>query len=435
MIDFSKLVSEAGAAPAEKKDEGKKPAAKPQGKEAKAQGGAGAAEDSHKLGIEYTRQQNFSKWYQQVITKSELIEYYEISGCYILRPLAYFIWESIQNFLDPRFKKNGVSNCYFPMFVSEAALSKEKDHVEGFAPEVAWVTKSGKTDLQAPIAIRPTSETIMYPSYGKWIHSHRDLPLCLNQWTNVVRWEFKHPTPFIRTREFLWQEGHTAHATSDDADKMVLSILDYYADCYKELLAVPVVKGKKSEIEKFAGANYTTTVELYVPSNGRGIQGATSHQLGQNFAKMFDVWFEDKAGQKQHVWQTSWGFSTRSIGSMIMVHSDDKGLVLPPRVAQYQAVFVPITYKDDDVTAIHGKIDELVKSLKEAGIRAQFDDRDNYTPAWKFNHWEIKGIPIRLELGKKDFEKQEVRVVRRDNGEKVQMKWANLTTEIPKLLD
>jgi prolyl-tRNA synthetase family I len=206
-----------------------------------------------------------------------MIEYYEISGCYILRPLAYFIWESIQGFLDPRFKRNGVSNCYFPMFVSEAALSKEKNHIEGFAPEVAWVTKSGKTNLQEPIAIRPTSETIMYPSYAKWIHSHRDLPLSLNQWTNVVRWEFKHPTPFIRTREFLWQEGHTAHATTEEADEMVLSILDYYADCYKELLAVPVVKGRKSEEEKFAGANYTTTVELYVPANGRGIQGATSH--------------------------------------------------------------------------------------------------------------------------------------------------------------
>ena len=231
-----------------------------------------------------------------------MIEYYEISGCYILRPLAYFVWESIQGFLDPRFKKNGVSNCYFPMFVSEAALGKEKDHVEGFAPEVAWVTKSGKTDLPEPIAIRPTSETIMYPSYAKWIHSHRDLPLCLNQWTNVVRWEFKHPTPFIRTREFLWQEGHTAHATTEEADQMVLSILDYYAGCYKDLMAVPSVKGRKSETEKFAGANYTTTVGLYVPTNGRGIQGATSHQLGQNFAKMFDVWFEDKAGQKQFVW-------------------------------------------------------------------------------------------------------------------------------------
>lgn len=328
-----------------------------------------------------------------------------------------------------------MQNCYFPMFVSEAALSKEKDHVEGFAPEVAWVTRSGKTDLQEPIAIRPTSETIMYPSYAKWIHSHRDLPLCLNQWTNVVRWEFKHPTPFIRTREFLWQEGHTAHATSEEADTMVLNILDAYADCYKDMLAVPSVKGRKSETEKFAGAFYTTTVELYVPCNGRGIQGATSHQLGQNFAKMFDVWFEDKAGVKQFAWQTSWGFSTRSIGSMIMVHSDNKGLVLPPRVAQTQVVFVPITYKDDDTTVLHAKIEELLKELKARGVRATFDDRENYNPGWKFNHWELKGTPIRLELGKKDFEKGEVRVVRRDNGEKSQMSWAALPQEIPRLLD
>jgi prolyl-tRNA synthetase family I len=271
ILDFSTIVE--GGAPAGGKPQA---AAKPQGKKEEGKKGdhhkkEEVKQDVHQLGIEYTKEQNFSKWYQQVITKSELIEYYEISGCYILRPLAYYVWESIQNYLDPRFKKNGVSNCYFPMFVSNAALSKEKDHVEGFAPEVAWVTKSGSTDLQEPIAIRPTSETIMYPSYAKWIHSHRDLPLCLNQWTNVVRWEFKHPTPFIRTREFLWQEGHTAHATSEEADTMVLSILDYYAGCYKDLLAVPSVKGKKSETEKFAGAKYTTTVELYVPVNGRGI--------------------------------------------------------------------------------------------------------------------------------------------------------------------
>lgn len=428
IIDFSKLVTE--AAPAEEKKEEAKG-----GKGAKKAKDEGKIEDALKIGIEYTKEQNFSKWYQQVITKSEMIEYYEISGCYILRPLAYFIWESIQNFLDPRFKLNGVSNCYFPMFVSEAALSKEKAHIEGFAPEVAWVTKSGKTDLPEPIAIRPTSETIMYPSYAKWIHSHRDLPLCLNQWTNVVRWEFKHPTPFIRTREFLWQEGHTAHATTEEADDMVLSILDYYANCYKELLAVPVVKGKKSEEEKFAGAYYTTTVELYVPANGRGIQGATSHQLGQNFAKMFDVWFEDKEAKKQFAWQTSWGFSTRSIGSMIMVHGDNKGLVLPPRVAQIQVVIVPITFKDDDIATIQGKASDLAKLLKQSGVRTYCDDRENYNPGYKYNHWEQRGVPIRLELGKKDFEKQEVRVVRRDNGEKFQLKWADLAEQIPKLLD
>jgi len=283
--------------------------------------------------VTFPKAVNFAKWYQEVITKSEMIEYYEISGCYILRPWSYFIWERIQGFLDPLFKSFGVQNCYFPMFVTEGALTREKDHIAGFAPEVAWVTKSGTTDLAEPIAIRPTSETIMYPSYAKWIHSWRDLPVVLNQWTNIVRWEFKHPTPFIRTREFLWQEGHTAHATKDDAYKMVFGILDFYARCYEEMLAIPVVRGWKSEEERFAGADDTTTVELFVPTNGRGIQGATSHMLGQNFSKMFEVQYENDKGQKEFVWQTSWGYSTRSIGSMIMIHSDDKGLVLPPKVA------------------------------------------------------------------------------------------------------
>lgn len=286
------------------------------------------------MGIEYKKEDNFSKWYSQVITKAELIEYYEISGCYILRPAAFFIWEQITAFFDARIKKLGVQNCYFPMFVAESALMKEKKHLEGFSPEVAWVTKSGKSDLPEPIAIRPTSETIMYPAYAKWIHSYRDLPVKLNQWTNVVRWEFKHPTPFIRTREFLWQEGHTAHATDEEADQFVHNILDNYAAVYEELLAVPVVKGHKSEDERFAGAKNTTTVELYVPVSGRGIQGATSHHLGQNFSKMFDVWFTDEHEKKQFVNQTSWGLSTRSIGAMIMIHSDNTGLVLPPRVAQ-----------------------------------------------------------------------------------------------------
>jgi prolyl-tRNA synthetase len=273
----------------------------------------------------------------------------------------------------------------------------------------------------------------MYPSYAKWIHSHRDLPLCLNQWTNVVRWEFKHPTPFIRTREFLWQEGHTAHATTEDADKMVYSILDYYAECYEELLAVPVIKGRKSEEEKFAGAYYTTTCELYVPANGRGIQGATSHQLGQNFAKMFDVWFENKNKQKEFVWQTSWGFSTRSIGSMVMVHSDNKGLVLPPRVAHIQVVIVPITQKDN--AEILAATEALYEQLKKLGVRVYLDDRENYNPGFKFNHWELKGVPIRIEVGKKDLDEQEVRVVRRDNGDKSQMKHSDIDSEIPQLLE
>lgn len=237
-----------------------------------------------------------------MITKSELIEYYDISGCYILRPNSFFIWEKIQQFADAKFKLHGVENVYFPMFVTEAALNKEKNHVEGFTPEVAWVTKSGQSEMPEPIAIRPTSETIMYPSFAKWIRSHRDLPLLTNQWTNVVRWEFKHPTPFIRTREFLWQEGHTAHATSECAAEFQLKIQEIYANIYEELLAVPVVRGHKSEDERFAGAQDTATVELYVPVSGRGIQGATSHHLGQNFSKMFEVMYEDTDAVRKHVW-------------------------------------------------------------------------------------------------------------------------------------
>ena len=257
--------------------------------------------------------------------------------CYILRPHAYAIWDQIKDFFDAEIKKLGVENAYFPCFVSEKVLNAEKDHIEGFAPEVAWVTRSGNSELEEPIAVRPTSETVMYPIFAKWIKSHRDLPLKINQWCNVVRWEFKHPTPFIRSREFLWQEGHTAYATKGEADVEVRQVLDLYKAVYEDLLCVPVVQGVKSEKEKFAGGLYTTTVEAFVPGTGRGIQGGTSHCLGQNFAKMFDIVFEGEGGAKKMVWQNSWGLTTRTIGVMIMVHADDKGLVLPPRVAPVQA--------------------------------------------------------------------------------------------------
>jgi len=329
----------------------------------------------------------------------------------------------------------GVDNCYFPMFVSQAALEKEKNHIEGFAPEVAWVTKSGSSDLDQPIAIRPTSETIMYPAFSRWIKSHRDLPYKVNQWSNVVRWEFKHPTPFIRTREFLWQEGHTAHATENCATEMVMNILDKYAKTYEELLAVPVVKGKKSDDERFAGAYFTTTTEIYVPISGRGIQGATSHQLGQNFAKMFDVWFLDENKEKKMCWQTSWGLSTRSIGSMIMVHSDDKGLVLPPKVASIQVVIIPIQKTGSNNEEIIKKADELFATLKKAGIRVELDDRENKNPGDKYSHWEQRGVPIRLELGQKDLEKNEVRCVKRNNGQKSQISQDGIAECITKLLE
>lgn len=394
-------------------------------------------EGIHELSIQYKKDVNFSKWYQEVITKSDMIEYYDISGCYILRPRAYFIWDKIQCFLNEKFAALGVDNCYFPMFVSKSALETEKDHVEGFSPEVAWVTKSGQSDLDEPIAIRPTSETIMYPSFAKWIHSHRDLPLLLNQWSNVVRWEFKHPTPFVRTREFLWQEGHTAHDTEADATKMVMNILDAYAKTYEELLAVPVVKGTKSIDERFAGAYFTTTTEIYVPVSGRGIQGATSHQLGQNFSKMFKIYYLDNANEKQLVWQTSWGLSTRSIGAMIMVHSDDMGMVLPPKVAHTQVVIIAIEKvgEDEANAEILKRCAEAEARLKAAGIRAVWDNRDVYKSGWKFNHWEQRGVPVRLELGRKDLEANEFRCAKRHDGVKLQLKQDDLVEQVKQLLE
>ena len=317
-----------------------------------------------------------------MILRSEMIDYYDISGCYILRPWSFAIWEQIQQWFDGEIKKKGVQNAYFPLFVPESALNKEKDHVEGFAPEVAWVTKSGETALENPIAIRPTSETIMYPCFKNWIQSHRDLPLLLNQWCNVVRWEFKYPTPFLRSREFLWQEGHTAHATLDEANEMVMAILELYRAVYEDLLAVPVVPGKKTEKEKFAGGHFTTTVEAYVACTGRAIQGATSHNLGQNFGKMFEISFQDLDGKAAIPWQTSWGLTTRTIGVMVMVHGDDQGLVLPPRVAPTQAVVIPIVSKKMPMEQIMPFIEEVEAMLKAAGVRVHVDGRMNYTAGW-----------------------------------------------------
>jgi prolyl-tRNA synthetase len=294
------------------------------------------------LGLQVSMEEDFGAWYSQVVVSGELIEYYDISGCYILRPWSYAIWEKIKDFFDAEIKKQGVENCYFPLFVSAARLEAEKDHIEDFAPEVAWVTRSGNSELDVPIAVRPTSETVMYPVFANWIRSHRDLPLKINQWCNVVRWEFKHPTPFIRSREFLWQEGHTCYATKAEADAEVRRVLDFYRRIYEDLLAVPVVPGVKSEKEKFAGGLYTTTVEAFIPQTGRGIQGATSHCLGQNFAKMFHIEYENKTGGRSMPWQNSWGCTTRTIGVAVMVHGDDKGLVLPPRVAPQQVVVITI---------------------------------------------------------------------------------------------
>jgi prolyl-tRNA synthetase len=387
------------------------------------------------LALKWSKSENFAMWYTDVIVLSEMISYYDISGCYILRPWSYKIWELIQDWFNVQIRKLGVENSYFPMFVSRDRLEKEKDHVEGFAPEVAWVTKSGNDDLAAPIAVRPTSETIMYPAFADWIRSHRDLPLKLNQWSNVVRWEFKDPTPFLRTREFLWQEGHTAHASFDDANVMVRQALDLYRRVYEELLAVPVVPGYKTEKEKFAGGHSTTTVEAYIPVSGRAIQGATSHHLGQNFAKMFDINYQDASGETQLAWQTSWGLTTRTIGVMVMVHGDDTGLVLPPRVAPLQVVIVPIVSKHCPLSTLSSYCDEILKSLEDRDVRCKLDDRDIYNPGWKYAHWEQKGVPIRIEVGPRDLENRQVRMVVRFGGEKIDVNFDDLGPSIIAKLD
>ncbi|XP_058055585.1 bifunctional glutamate/proline--tRNA ligase [Anopheles bellator] len=393
-----------------------------------------------RLGLEATKEDNLSEWYSQVITKGEMIEYYDVSGCYILRHWSFAIWKAIRTWFDAEITRLGVKECYFPIFVSRAALEREKSHIADFAPEVAWVTKSGDSELAEPIAVRPTSETVMYPAYAKWIQSYRDLPIRLNQWNNVVRWEFKHPQPFLRTREFLWQEGHTAFATKAEAEEEVLIILDLYAKVYTDLLAIPVVKGRKTEKEKFAGGDYTTTVEAYISASGRAIQGATSHQLGQNFSRMFDIVYEHpETKEKEYVYQNSWGITTRTIGVMVMVHADNRGLVLPPRVACIQVVIVPcgitVTTTDEERKRLYESCRELEQSLVGAGIRCEGDYRDNYSPGWKYNHWELKGVPVRIELGFKDLQNGQFVAVRRDDGTKRTIRRDQATAELPKLLE
>ncbi|KAF4516851.1 hypothetical protein B566_EDAN006246 [Ephemera danica] len=384
----------------------------PKEKSAEPEDSQGGLKKQTRLGLEAKKEENLSDWYSQVITKGEMIEYYDVSGCYILRPWSYAVWEAIQVWFDAQIKKLGVQNSYFPIFVSRSVLEKEKTHIADFAPEVAWVTKSGDTDLAEPIAVRPTSETVMYPAYAKW------------------RWEFKHPQPFLLTREFLWQEGHTAHAEAKDAQDEV----------YEGLLAIPVVKGRKTEKEKFAGGDFTTTVEAFVSASGRGIQGATSHHLGQNFSKMFEIVFEDPETQeKKYVFQNSWGITTRTIGVMVMIHADNQGLVLPPRVACIQVVIVPCgitaSMKDEDRKALLSSCEELEKSLVDAKVKVRGDYRDNYSPGWKFNHWELKGVPIRVEVGPRDVKHGQIVAVRRNTGEKVTLNRSSAVQDIQNMLE
>lgn len=430
-VDFA---AEASAAPA--------PAPAKKSELAKKEKQAAKIEDAKLIGITVDKVKDFSSWYSQIVTKGEMLDYYDVSGCYILRPNSYFVWEEIQNWFNIEIKKLGVQNSYFPMFVSQRVLEKEKDHIEGFAPEVAWVTRAGSSELEEHIAIRPTSETVMYPYYAKWIRSHRDLPLRLNQWNSVVRWEFKHPQPFLRTREFLWQEGHTAHLSPEGAMEEVDQILELYKRIYEELLAVPVIKGKKTENEKFAGAAYTTTCEGFIAATGRGIQGATSHHLGTNFSKMFNISVENPdgpEGSRVHAFQNSWGLSTRSLGVMIMTHSDNKGLVLPPRVAQTQVTIIPVglTAKStqEERDAVNSGARAIEQTLKDAQLRVIADYRDNYSPGWKFADAELKGIPLRVEFGPKDLAAGRVTAVRRDNGQKYEVSLTDVASEIPKILE
>ncbi len=363
------------------------------------------------------KSRDYSQWYVDVVTKAELMDYAPVKGCMVIRPYGYAIWESIQQALDPRFKETGHQNAYFPLFIPESFLRREAEHFEGFTPQVAWVTRGGGEDLAEPLAVRPTSEAIIGSMYSKWIQSYRDLPVLINQWCNVVRWE-KATRPFLRTSEFLWQEGHTCHRTEAEAEEETLTILEIYRDFAENVLAIPVIAGLKSDSEKFAGALRTYSIEALM-SDGRALQAGTCHNLGQHFAKVFDITFLDQDGQLKHVWQSSWGVSTRLIGALVMVHGDDRGLVLPPRVAPVQVVVVPIPSDRDGelvTTAVAAARDALTTDVP--GLRLKVDDRPEYTPGWKFNDWEMRGVPLRLEIGPRDVKAGQVVAVRRDTGEK-----------------
>lgn len=386
------------------------------------------------MGVTVKKNENFSEWYTEVVLKSGLADYAPIKGCMIFRELSYAIWEKIQEIFNKKIKATGHKNVYFPMFIPESFLKKEAEHFAGFVPEVAWVTQGGDSPLEEKLAVRPTSETIIYATYAKWIRSWRDLPIKLNQWCNVVRWETKATKPFLRTREFLWQEGHTAHATKEDSDKEVMAILNDYRDLMENYLAIPVLVGVKTDSEKFAGALYTTTLEAIMP-DGKALQMGTSHNLGQNFAKVFDIKFIGEDEKEHHVWQTSWGISTRLIGALVMVHGDDKGLVIPPKVAPIQVVIVPIPYKGTDSAAISAKTKEVLKKLEDNGIAAILDDREEYTPGWKFNEWELKGIPIRIEIGPRDLKQGQVTLARRDTHQKTAVKMDDVVHAVEQLLE
>lgn len=380
------------------------------------------------LGLTVKKDLDFSEWYNQVVLKAELADYGPIKGFMVIRPNGYAIWEEIQDYFNKVISGHGVRNAYFPLLIPKSFFEKEAEHAKGFEPELAWIEKN---EGEEKVAIRPTSETIMYDSYARWIQSWRDLPLRINQWCNVLRWEVKQTKLFLRTREFLWQEGHCVYATKEECDKEVRLFLDEYKKLSEELLAIPVITGTKTDAEKFAGALYTTTIEALMP-DGKALQMGTSHNLGQGFAKGFGLKFLGEDRKEQLPWQSSWGFSTRLIGALVMVHGDDKGLVLPPRIAKNKAVIIPILF-DKTKEKVLKKCREVEKELKS--INAFFDDRDNYSPGWKYSDWELKGIPIRIEIGPKDLEKKHVVVVRRDDGKKEFVKEKDLKKRVGEILE
>jgi prolyl-tRNA synthetase len=373
----------------------------------------------------------FSEWFTQLMMKAELADYTRVSGCIVFRPTAWTMWEKVVELVNTRLKKLDIKNVYFPLFIPESLLSKEQEHVKGFTPEVAWVTEAGDTKLNERLAVRPTSEAIMYDSFPKWIRSWRDLPLKLNQWSNVVRWEFKHPIPFFRTREFIFNEGHTAYATKKEAEKEKDDIIGMYEDICKNYMALPSLIGKKTDKEKFAGAEYTVSMEFYLP-NGRAVQGPDFHHDGQNFAKAYNIQYLDEKSKSEYVWQNTWAISTRMLGVMFAVHSDSKGLILPPKMAPNKLVIIPILFEDskEKVLRVSQKIFEDLKELNPL-----LDSREEYKPGFKFNEWELKGIPIRIEIGPNDIENDSVIVARRDTNEKQKIKISDLKKKIPAILE
>ena len=380
------------------------------------------------------RNKDFASWYQDVIRYGDLAEPAEVvKGCMVIKPHGYAIWESIRDELDKRFKETGHKNAYFPLFIPQSFLQKEAEHVEGFAPELAVVTHGGGKELEEPYVVRPTSETIIGHFFAKWINSWRDLPLLINQWANVVRWELR-TRMFLRTSEFLWQEGHTAHATHEEAEAETLKMLDVYAEFAERHMAMPVIRGEKTESEKFAGATHSYCIEAMM-QNGYALQAGTSHDLGQNFGKAFDVKFQNKNKELEYVWQTSWGVSTRLIGGLIMSHSDDDGLVLPPRMAPVQVAIVPIYRKEDEKEGVYAKGAELAAALRERRLEVELDQREEMKPGAKYFHWEQRGVPVRLELGPRDLAAGHVMLKRRDTGDKQTVPFAEVADTVSALMN